>query len=347
SDSQNELSTMSDEMLRKTDNDEQVKNIDAMLDKLVKKIESKSPEVLEKEPSIFKRMMNKGKEVLSEHIKEFNSINAEVDKIKNEIVKTNDAIQSDNELLEDFFNINRNYYYDITNEIASAELKKDEIIKSVIPELEEASQYGSKESFQKLQDAKDGVNTLDKKITDLMSTRAVAVQSGMTIRMMQNMNNDLTSKLSNAVTQSIPLWKNQLTQNIALARQRSAVKAANSLQQLTEEMIVDNAEKTKYNATHLAKSDGQGIASVESLQEAQDRLNEAVQETIRINDENARKRQTEKEKLKAMTHNRNQYSTTSLKHFAAQPSMKSLEKPNAETSNDETQDEVNEQLHTH
>src|SRR5699024_3426737 len=190
SDSQNELSTMSDEMLRKTDNDEQVKNIDAMLDKLVKKIESKSPEVLEKEPSIFKRMMNKGKEVLSEHIKEFNSINAEVDKIKNEIVKTNDAIQSDNELLEDFFNINRNYYYDITNEIASAELKKDEILKSVIPELEEASQDGSNESFQKLQDAKDGVNTLDKKITDLMSTRAVAGQSGKTIRMTPNMNTE-------------------------------------------------------------------------------------------------------------------------------------------------------------
>lgn len=296
---QQQLSQYSDRMLQEVQK-EDVKDISKTLDKLMKQLDESDPDkLLPENQNFFTKVFNRTKKEIEKQFRHLTSVSAKIDSVSRELDSNQKILMRDVQSLDALYQHNQAYFKDVSALVEAGELRLKELRESELQQLKDkASQTGAQEDIQAVADMEDFIERLDKRVYDLQLSRDVALQSAPQIRMIQNINQSLAEKIQTSVMTSIPVWKNQMAIALALTNQRQVANSQKLVNDTTNDMIKKHSEMLKENAVRTAKENERAVIDVESLEESQANIKEAIQKTLEIKEQGQAKRQEAKAKLK-------------------------------------------------
>lgn len=272
--------------------------IGSILEDLMKKLEEVNPNELKPEKrGVLSRMFGKISNSINEMLSRYQKTGAQIDRISVKLDNYKSALTKDNDLLQQVFDKNKEYFDALNIYIAAGEVKREELETELIPDLKQkAEQSGSQMDVQEVNDMMQFAERLDKRVHDLKLSRQITTQSAPQIRLIQNTNQALVEKIQSSILTAIPLWKNQIAIALTLIRQRHAMEAQKQVSQTTNDLLLKNSEMLKTNSTETAKENERGLVDIETLKQTQENLLTTIEETITIQTEGREKRhQAEKE----------------------------------------------------
>ena len=275
------------------------------LNELMYRLQEANPDELRAgEGNFFQRMFGKVKQSIYEITAKYQKIGAQIDKVAVKLEHEKDGLIKDNQMLEQMYQKNKDYFDALNMYIAAGELKIDELQNQIIPQaVAKAQASGDQMDVQIVNDYTQFLDRLEKRTHDLRLTRQVTIQQAPQIRLIQNTNQVLAEKIQSSIHTAIPLWKNQVVIALTLLRQKDAVTAQRQVSETTNDLLKKNAELLKVSAIETAKENERGIIDIETLQKTQDDLIETIQETLRIQKEGKEKRQAAEIELGVMEEN--------------------------------------------
>lgn len=298
---QKKLGEFSHSMLNHVQNND-VGPIGDSLNELMYRLNEASPSELQaQERNVFKRMFGKVKQSIYEITAKYQKIGAQIDKIAIKLEKEKDGLLKDNEMLEQLYHKNKDYFDALNIYIAAGEIKMEELQTKLIPEaMKHAEETGDQMDVQIANDLTQFMDRLEKRTHDLRLARQITIQQAPQIRLIQNTNQALAEKIQASINTSIPLWKNQVAIALTLLRQKDAVTAQRQVSETTNELLKKNSEMLKISAIETAKENERGVVDIETLQKTQNDLIETIQETMRIQQEGKEKRRAAEIELSTM-----------------------------------------------
>lgn len=159
---------------------------------------------------------------------------------------------------------------------------------------------------QALQDLRAAAAALDKRVADMRLLQHAALQQLPMIRMVQANNRALIEKFHNVKELTIPAWKRQFMLALALNEQKNAVDLAQSIDNATNEFMLENARLLKDNTIATAKANQRQVIDIQTLQQVHESLLGTVQEVLRINREGTEQRSSIGSQLQAMRRQMNE-----------------------------------------
>ncbi|TDM03050.1 toxic anion resistance protein [Macrococcus hajekii] len=271
------------------------------LDKLMKKLKEIDPDELSAtEKSAFKRLFKRVSASVNELMSRYQSVSGQIDRISVELQKSKEVLMKDVALLDRLYEENRAYFEALDMFILAAEEKRDEL-NAALPALQQKASISSDQlAVQELNDMRQYINRLDKRVYDLKLSRQITLQSAPQIRMIQDVNSTLAEKIQSSILTSIPLWKNQMAIALSLMHQQKASKAQQQVTNTTNELLLKNSEMLKTNTIMTAQENERGIVEIETLKTTQNNIVETIRETLTIQAEGANKRRAAEAELTKM-----------------------------------------------
>lgn len=280
-----------------------VGEIGEILGELMKKLEQVNPDELQsKKKGFLARMFGKVSHSLQEVLSKYQKTSVQIDRISLKLEHSKNALLSDNKLLEQLYDKNKEYFSALNVYIAAGELKLDELRTKTIPELKRQAESNehNQMAVQEVNDLIQFADRLDKRVHDLLLSRQITIQSAPQIRLIQNTNQALAEKIQSSIVTAIPLWKNQVAIALTLLRQRNAVDAQQKVSDTTNELLLKNAELLKTNTIETVKANERGIVDIDTLKKVQESLISTLEETLTIQEEGRLKRRQAEEELMMM-----------------------------------------------
>ena len=298
---QSKLLNFSHSMLDHVQNKD-VGEIGDILSELMSKLEQVNPDELQPEKrNLFAKLFGKISSSVNEVLSKYQKTGAQIDRITVKLDHCKKALMTDNMMLEQLYEKNKEYFLALNIYIAAGEVKIEELETKTIPELKRKAEISQDQmDFQDVNDMMQFADRLDKRMYDLKLSRQITTQSAPQIRLIQNTNQALVEKIQSSIMTAIPLWKNQIAIALTLIRQRSAVEAQKQVSKTTNDLLLKNAEMLKTNTIETAKENERGIVDIETLKKTQENLVSTLEETLRIQSEGRTKRHQAEQELISM-----------------------------------------------
>ncbi|HBF74449.1 MAG TPA: toxic anion resistance protein [Lactobacillus sp.] len=294
---QEDLSSFSNTVLVKVQNNE-LGEIGDSLRKLVASLNETNPDKLsQSDASLFAKLFSKVKASIFEMTAKYQEVSVQIDRSAQQLSKQEAKLLQDNDLLDDMYQQNLKFYQSLNLLIVGASMKHDEINKQ-IQQLQ--STATDQMAAQQVQDLAATQDRLEKRMMDLMLTRAITIQQAPQIRLIQNSNTVLAEKIQSSITTAIPLWKNQVVIALALLNQKDALAAQNAVAETTNDLLKKNSKLLSQSAVEVAKASQRGVVDIDTLKQTQDDLINTITETLKIQQEGSVKRKEVESQLQTM-----------------------------------------------
>ncbi|MDW8542146.1 toxic anion resistance protein [Staphylococcus sp. KG4-3] len=269
------------------------------LNGLMSKLKSVNPDELNPEnQSKLKRIFRRTKASVNEIFSKMQSVGSQIDRISIELDKHKNNLVKDVDMLDELYNINKDYFDELSLYIEAAKKKQHDLQQEDVPKLRaQAKSTGNQMDVQAASDMEQFIDRLDKRIYDLQLSRQIAIQTAPQIRMIQNVNQALAEKIQSSILTSIPLWKNQMSIALTLMRQRNAVTAQKAVTDTTNDLLLKNSELLKQNALATATENERGVVDIETLKTTQNDIIETIEQTLQIQEQGRNKRKQAESEL--------------------------------------------------
>ncbi|ARV45790.1 toxic anion resistance protein [Bacillus inaquosorum] len=280
-----------------------VGEIGEILGELMKKLEQVNPDDLQsKKKGFLARMFGRVSNSLQEVLSKYQKTSVQIDRISLKLEHSKNALISDNKLLEQLYEKNKEYFTALNVYIAAGDLKLEELRTKTIPELKQQAESSehNQMAVQEVNDLIQFAKRLDKRVHDLLLSRQITIQSAPQIRLIQNTNQALAEKIQSSIVTAIPLWKNQVAIALTLLRQRNAVDVQQKVADTTNELLLKNAELLKTNTIETVRANERGLVDIDTLKKVQESLISTLEETLTIQEEGRIKRRQAEEELMMM-----------------------------------------------
>jgi uncharacterized protein YaaN involved in tellurite resistance len=276
--------------------------IGEILTDLMSKLQQVNPEELKPEKrNVFSRIFGKLSKSVNEMMSKYQKTGAQIDRITVKLEQCRKALMSDNMMLEQLYDKNKDYFQALNIYIAAGEVKLEELHTQDIPKLKQKAEKSQDQmDYQEVNDLMQFADRLEKRMYDLKLSRQITTQSAPQIRLIQNTNMALVEKIQSSIMTAIPLWKNQIAIALTLIRQQQAVYAQKQVSKTTNELLLKNAEMLKTNTIETAKENERGVVDIETLKKTQESLVTTLEETLRIQAEGRTKRRQAEQELISM-----------------------------------------------
>jgi uncharacterized protein YaaN involved in tellurite resistance len=243
--------------------------------------------------ALFKRGANKIEAMKVRYSK----VETNVETISNELEKHQITLMKDVELLDKMYDLNLNYYKELTMYILAGKKKLEEERNTTLVELQKkAEASGLPEDAEKAKDFANKCDRFEKKIYDLELTRTIAMQTGPQIRMVQSSDTVMAEKIQSTIVNTIPLWKNQMVIAIGIEHSQQAAQAEREVNEMTNKLLRKNADALKVATIESAKEAERGIVDIETLKHTNESLISTLDEVLKIQtDGKAKRREAEAE----------------------------------------------------
>ncbi len=298
---QNKISKFSDDVLEgiKTKDTGEVGND---LSKLVAELKSFDKAVVDAEQmNVFERVFSSVKKEIDKLIAKYSKIEKNVDTIEASLEKHRLQMLKDITLFDGMYEKNLEYFKEISLYIIAGEKKLEELREKVLPELQEkAKESGDQLDIQKVNDMENIINRFEKKIYDLKTTRLISIQMAPQIRLLQNNEAELVEKIQSSITNTIPLWKNQMVLSLGINRAKSALESQKAVTNLTNEMLKKNSETLKQGSIKIAEESERAIVDIETLKKTNQDIIETIDKVIEIHKNGRIKRQESEKELESL-----------------------------------------------
>ena len=245
-----------------------------------------------KDPKGLEKMFYNAKKELEKIIAKYSKIEKNIDGIEKGLEKDKIQMLKDIAIFDTMYEKNLDYFKEISLYIIAGERKLKELREEVLPELQKkAKESGEQMDAQKVQDMENTINRFEKKIYDLKTTRIISIQMAPQIRLLQNNEAELVEKIQSSITNTIPLWKNQMVLALGITNAKNALKNQQAVSNLTNEMLKKNSETLKQGSIDIAKESERAIIDIETLKKTNADIIETLDSVIKIHEEGRVKRQ--------------------------------------------------------
>ncbi len=294
---QEKISKFSDNILEdvKTKNTGEVGEI---LTDLVSQIKSFDSDISGDKKGIFSKLFNNAKKELDRIIAKYSKIENNIDVIEKNLEKDKLQMLKDISIFDTMYEKNLEYFKEISLYIIAGDKKLKELREKVLPELRaKAETSGDQMDIQKVNDMENMINRFEKKIYDLKTTRIISIQMAPQIRLLQNNESELVEKIQSSITNTIPLWKNQMVLALGISNAKRALRGQQEVSKLTNDMLVKNSETLKQGSIDIAEESEKAIVNIETLQKTNQDLIETLDKVIEIHKNGRIKRQEAEKEL--------------------------------------------------
>ena len=249
---------------------------------------------------LFKIFSNAKRE-LDTLIAKYSKIETNIDTIEKGLDKNKIQLLKDIGIFDEMYDKNLEFFKEISLYIIAGEKKLEELRTVTLPELKKkAEESGEQLDIQKVQDMEAQINRFEKKIYDLKTTRIISIQMAPQIRLLQNNDAELVEKIQSSITNTIPLWKNQMVLSLGIHHAKKSLKQQQAVTNLTNEMLKKNSETLKQGTIEVAKESERAIVDIETLKKTNKDLIETLDSVIKIHEEGRAKRKEAEEELQSI-----------------------------------------------
>ena len=245
----------------------------------------------------FLGLFKKAGQSVAEMKASFDKAEVNVDKIVESLEKHEIVLMKDISLMDKMYQRNQEYMKELTMYILAGKLKIEELREVELPKMiAHAKETNLPEDAQAANDFANLIGRFEKKIHDLELTRTISVQMAPQIRMVQNNDQLMAEKIRSSIVNTIPLWKNQMVMAMSLYHSDQAMKAQRQVTDMTNQLLLKNAETLRQGSVSVAQEAERGIVDMETLKKTNLELIATLDEVRRIQDDGrARRAQAEEE----------------------------------------------------
>ena len=223
----------------------------------------------------------------------------------NKIVESLEAHQiqllKDIAMLDRLYEQNLTYFKELSMYIAAGKQRLESFRANELKAAyDKAEASGLPEDAQAAKDLSDQCDRFEKKIYDLELTRNISIQMAPQIRMIQSSNQMMAEKIQTSIVNTIPLWKNQMVMALGIAHTQKAMEAQRAVTDLTNELLLKNAEKLHMATVETAKESERGVIDIETLKQTNQMLISTMDEVLNIQQQGKEKRRNAEAELAAI-----------------------------------------------
>ena len=234
----------------------------------------------------------------------FEKVQGQIDRITDDLLKHEHTLLKDIKSLDLLYDKTLQFYDELALYIAAGEEKLKDIDSNDIPakeaEVQAAAENDQVMVAQELRDLRAARDDLERRVHDLKLTRQVTMQSLPSIRLVQENDKSLVTKINSTLVNTVPLWETQLAQAVTIQRSAEAAAAVREANDLTNELLTSNAKNLRESNKMIREEMERGVFDIEAVKQANADLIGTINESLQIADEGKAKRAAAEEDLKKM-----------------------------------------------
>ncbi|WP_320179757.1 toxic anion resistance protein [Roseovarius pacificus] len=234
----------------------------------------------------------------------FETVQGQIDKITDDLLHHEHTLLKDIKSLDLLYEKTLQFYDELALYIAAGEEKLKQLDNTHIPakeaEVQAAPEGDQVMKAQELRDLRAARDDLERRVHDLKLTRQVTMQSLPSIRLVQENDKSLVTKINSTLVNTVPLWETQLAQAVTIQRSAQAAAAVRDANDLTNELLTSNAENLRESNKMIREEMERGVFDIEAVKKANADLIGTIEESLAIADEGKAKRAAAEEELKKM-----------------------------------------------
>lgn len=241
---------------------------------------------------------------IAEFMARYEEVQGQIDKVTGELLVHEHTLLKDVKSLDKLYEKTLAFYDELALYIAAGEAKLSELDNTTIPnketEVKAASEDKGVMKAQELRDIRAARDDLERRVHDLKLTRQVTMQSLPSIRLVQENDKSLITKINSTLVNTVPLWETQLAQAVTIHRSREAAGVVKEANDLTNDLLKRNAENLRTANAEIRTEMERGVFDIEAIEKANDDLIATIEDSLRIADEGKAKRAAAEQSLVRM-----------------------------------------------
>ena len=234
----------------------------------------------------------------------FEKVQAQIDKVTEDLLRHEHTLLKDIKSLDLLYDKTLQFYDELALYIAAGEEKLSELDTRDIPakeaEVQAAPEGDQVMKAQELRDLRAARDDLERRVHDLKLTRQVTMQSLPSIRLVQENDKSLVTKINSTLVNTVPLWETQLAQAVTIQRSAEAAAAVRDANDLTNELLTANAKNLRDSNKMIRQEMERGVFDIEAVKQANADLIGTIEESLQIADEGKKRRAAAEAELKKM-----------------------------------------------
>ncbi len=240
----------------------------------------------------------------SKFVARFEDVQAQIDKVTGDLLRHEHVLLKDIKSLDKLYEKTLDFYGELGLYIAAGEAKLAELDTETVPAKERSvatlPEGDRMIATQELRDLRSARDDLERRVHDLKLTRQVTMQSLPSIRLVQENDKSLVTKINSTLVNTVPLWETQLAQAVTIQRSREAAEAVRDANDLTNELLTANAKNLR-DANKVVRTEMErGVFDIEAVRRANDDLVATINESLQIADEGKAKRAEAEREMQKM-----------------------------------------------
>lgn len=215
-----------------------------------------------------------------------------VSRIEKDLEKHQVVLTQDVEMLEQMYDLNLQYYRELTMYIIAGKKALDKARGEQLEALKEKAETSQmQEDVENYNKYVNLCNRFEKKLHDLELTRVIAMQVAPQIRLLQDNDQEMLEKIQSSLVNTIPLWRHQMVLALGIEHTQRALSAQNMITEKTNELLTRNAETLKMATVETAKEAERSVVDIATLKRCNQQLISSISEVVKIHEQGAKRRQ--------------------------------------------------------
>lgn len=256
-----------------------------------------------RERSWWERLLGRAAPV-AKFMARYEEVQAQIDRITDNLLEHEHRLMKDIKALDMLYERTLRFYDELGLYIAAGEEKLAELDSRDIPELAAAvdAAPGDEQVMkaQQLRDLRAARDDLERRVHDLKLTRQVTMQSLPSIRLVQENDKSLVTRINSTLVNTVPLWETQLAQAVTIQRSAEAAAAVREATDLTNELLTANAENLRQSNRMIREETERGVFDIEAIARANAELIGTIEDSLKIADEGKARRAAAEAELRKM-----------------------------------------------
>jgi len=258
---------------------------------------------MRRERSFFEKILGRAAPA-AKFMARYEDVQGQIDKITDNLLGHEHTLLKDIKSLDVLYGKTLDFYDELALYIAAGEAKLKELDETTIPakqaEVDAAGENDGVLKAQELRDLRAARDDLERRVHDLKLTRQVTMQSLPSIRLVQENDKSLVTKINSTLVNTVPLWETQLAQALTIQRSAQAAAAVKEATDLTNELLTANAKNLREANKVVREQMERGVFDIEAIKSANADLIATIEESLQIADDGKAKRAAAEEDLKKM-----------------------------------------------
>jgi len=256
-----------------------------------------------RKPSWWERLLGRAAP-FAQFMARYETVQGQIDRITENLLGHEHKLLKDVKALDKLYAKTLEFYDELALYIAAGDAKLKALDSDAIPSKEKAVADAPENDqvivAQQLRDLRAARDDLERRVHDLRLTRQVTMQALPSIRLVQENDKSLVTKINSTLVNTVPLWETQLAQALTIQRSREAAEAVRKASDLTNELLTANAENLREANKVVREEMERGVFDIEAVKKANDTLIATIEDSLKIADEGKKKRAAAEQELTRM-----------------------------------------------